>query len=103
MWQGDITGYDEALQLVLIMDYIVDWARDIFRPSIMRQLMSVVDKGEQSSYTIVDQPDILSIHDLANSRYGGRPVPTIAGAGTFRICGSATGACFPRLVASIRR
>ena len=83
MWQGDITGYDEALQLVLIMDYIVDWARDIFRPSIVRQLMSVVDKGEQSSYTIVDQPDILSIHDLANSRYGGRPVPTIAGAGTF--------------------
>ena len=83
MWQGDITGYDEALQLVLIMDYIVDWARDIFRPSIMRQLMSVVDKGEQSSYTIVDQPDILSIHDPANSRYGGRPVPTIAGAGTF--------------------
>jgi hypothetical protein len=83
LWQGDITGYDEALQLVLIMDYIVDWARDIFRPSIMRQLTSVVDKGEQSSYTIVDQPDILSIHDLANSRYGGRPVPTIAGAGTF--------------------
>ncbi|CAN9340499.1 unnamed protein product [Alternaria sp. RS040] len=82
LWQGDITGYDEALQLVLIMDYIVDWARDIFRPSIMRQLMSVVHKGEQSSYTIVDQPDILSIHDLANSRYGGRPVPTIAGAGT---------------------
>jgi hypothetical protein len=65
------------------MDYIVDWARDIFRPSIMRQLMSVVDKGEQSSYTIVDQPEILSTHDLANSRYGGRPVPTIAGAGTF--------------------
>lgn len=64
------------------MDYIVDWARDIFRPSIMRQLMSVVDRGEHSSYTIVDQSDILSIRDYANSRYGGRPVPTIAGAGT---------------------
>ncbi|USP81292.1 hypothetical protein yc1106_08566 [Curvularia clavata] len=79
LWEGSITGYDEALQLVLIVDYIVDWARDIFRPSIIRQLMSVVDKGSQSSYTIVEEPDILSIPGYANSWYGNRPAATISG------------------------
>ncbi|CAN9299521.1 unnamed protein product [Alternaria alternata] len=83
LWQGDITGYDEALQLVLIMDYIVDWARDIFRPSIIRQLMSVVDKGKESSYTMVEGHDILSIRDYANSSYGDRRIPNIGEAGTF--------------------
>ncbi|CAN9326718.1 unnamed protein product [Alternaria alternata] len=83
LWQGDITGYDEALQLVLIMDYIVDWARDIFRPSIIRQLMSVVDKGKESSYTMIEGHDILSIRDYANSSYGDRPIPNIGEAGTF--------------------
>jgi hypothetical protein len=61
------------------VDYIVDWARDIFRPSIMRQLMSVVDKGSRSTYTIIEEPDILSIPGYANSWYGDRPVATIGG------------------------
>ncbi|KAH7079882.1 hypothetical protein BKA63DRAFT_229876 [Paraphoma chrysanthemicola] len=82
LWQGSITGDDEALQLVLIVDYIVDWARDIYRPSIMRQLMSVVDKGARSSYTIIEEPDILSIPDVAKSWCGDGPVATISGAGT---------------------
>ncbi|KAJ4371532.1 hypothetical protein N0V83_004751 [Neocucurbitaria cava] len=82
LWEGSITGDDEALQLVLIVDYIVDWARDIYRPSIIRQLMSVVDRGSRSSYTIIEEPDILSIPGYANSWHGGRPVATIAGAET---------------------
>jgi hypothetical protein len=48
----------------------------------MRQLMSVVDKGSRSSYTIIEEPDILSIPDVAHSWYGGRPVGTISGAET---------------------
>ena len=62
------------------MDYIVDWARDIFRLDIMRQLMSVVDRGTQSAYTIIEDHDILSTRDYANSWLGDRPVPTIGGA-----------------------
>lgn len=85
LWEGSVTGYDEALQLVLIVDYIVDWARDIFRPSIIRQLMSVVDKGSRSSYTIIEEPDILSIPGYANSWYGDRPVATISGAETIGV------------------
>ncbi|EMD94571.1 hypothetical protein COCC4DRAFT_66237 [Bipolaris maydis ATCC 48331] len=85
LWEGSITGYDEALQLVLIMDYIVDWARDIFRPSIIRQLMSVVDKGSRSSYTIIEEPDILSIPGYANSWCGDRLDGTITGAETIGV------------------
>jgi hypothetical protein len=64
------------------VDYIVDWARDIFRPSIIRQLMSVVDKGSQSAYTIIEEPDILSMRDYANSCSSDRPIATISGAET---------------------
>lgn len=38
LWGGSITGIDEALQLILIVDYITDWARDIYRQSILSQL-----------------------------------------------------------------
>jgi hypothetical protein len=62
------------------VDYIVDWARDIFRLNIMRQLMSVVDKGQQSAYTIIEDHDILSMRDYANSWSGNRPADTIRGA-----------------------
>jgi hypothetical protein len=44
--------------------------------------MSVVDKGSRSSYTIIEEPDIFSIPDVAHSWYGGRPVGTISGAET---------------------
>jgi len=78
LWEGSITGHDAALQLVLIMDYIVDWARDIYRPNIIRQLKSVIDKGQQSSYTVTADPDILSRTGYANSRIGDGPFAAIS-------------------------
>lgn len=41
LWSGSLLLKDDALQLVLIVDYIVDWARDIYRPSILKQLKSI--------------------------------------------------------------
>jgi hypothetical protein len=38
VWEGNICRYDQALQLLLIIDYIFDWARDIYRPLILSQL-----------------------------------------------------------------
>jgi hypothetical protein len=49
----------------------------------MRQLMSVADKGARSTYTIVEEPDILSLPGYANSWLGDRPGGTIAGAEAF--------------------
>lgn len=38
LWTGNIRSKNGALQLLLIIDYIFDWARDIYRHSIMRDL-----------------------------------------------------------------
>jgi hypothetical protein len=38
MWQGTIQSYDGALQLLLIVDYIWSWARDVYRSTIRRVL-----------------------------------------------------------------
>jgi len=85
LWEGSITRHDAALQLVLIMDYIVDWARDIYRPNIIRQLKSVVDKGQQSSYTVTADPDILSRTGYANSRVGDETFAAISRAETAEV------------------
>ncbi|PVI00615.1 hypothetical protein DM02DRAFT_671842 [Periconia macrospinosa] len=60
LWEGCIISQDGALQLVLIIDYILDWARDIYRPSIVRQLMSIAGVEARSLYTITQDPDNLS-------------------------------------------
>ena len=51
---------DSALQLVLIVDYIVDWARDIFRPSILRQLISLTNGKCYDEVTVAPDNDIAS-------------------------------------------
>ncbi|KAF2250070.1 hypothetical protein BU26DRAFT_518526 [Trematosphaeria pertusa] len=39
LWHGTIESQDGALQLLLIVDYIWSWARDIYRPAIMSCLL----------------------------------------------------------------
>ncbi|KAI8630291.1 hypothetical protein F5Y19DRAFT_474680 [Xylariaceae sp. FL1651] len=41
LWGGDLTTMNGALQLILIVDYIVDWARDTYRPFVLRALKSL--------------------------------------------------------------
>lgn len=83
LWEGSITGVDAALQLVLIIDYILDWARDIYRPSIIRQLMCIAGKGAYSVCTITQDPDILSMIDPKGVRGWLRaPVPDSTVRGT---------------------
>ncbi|OQD90679.1 hypothetical protein PENANT_c001G02842 [Penicillium antarcticum] len=38
LWNGNISYLDDSLQLLLIVDYIFDWARDIYRPAILGEL-----------------------------------------------------------------
>jgi len=37
-WHGNIQDADRALQLLLIVDWICSWARDVYRPAILRCL-----------------------------------------------------------------
>ncbi|KAJ6035894.1 hypothetical protein N7540_000173 [Penicillium herquei] len=48
LWSGNIRHRDAALQLLLIIDYIFDWARDIYRKAILDQLgiLSIETLGE---------------------------------------------------------
>jgi hypothetical protein len=38
LWHGTILSQDRALQLLLIIDYICDWARDVYRFNVLRCL-----------------------------------------------------------------
>lgn len=38
VWSSNINRHDEALELLLILDLIAEWARSVLRPSILRRL-----------------------------------------------------------------
>jgi hypothetical protein len=52
---------DSALQLLLIVDYIFDWARDIYRPSILRQLKSLASGEAYDQISLANDSDIMSM------------------------------------------
>ncbi|KAH8805455.1 hypothetical protein F5884DRAFT_799316 [Xylogone sp. PMI_703] len=61
LWDGSIMSKDSSLQLLLIVDYIFDWARDIYRPSILRQLKSLVTGSTFDQISLADDSDIISM------------------------------------------
>ncbi|KAI9881087.1 MAG: hypothetical protein M1830_008245 [Pleopsidium flavum] len=67
LWNGRILSKDGALQLLLIVDYIFDWARDIDRPSILRQLkiLSTVDASDAISLS--NDSDIFSMRGYVSN------------------------------------
>lgn len=95
LWEGSINNHDEALQLILIIDFIVDWARDVYRPSILLQLkvLGTADtigttsfsldtdinslrfnvnpwiEGQGSALTQMEEPEVMDIsrHDFGES------------------------------------
>jgi hypothetical protein len=52
---------DSSLQLLLIVDYIFDWARDIYRPYILRQLKSLATGSTFDQISLTDDSDIMSM------------------------------------------
>jgi hypothetical protein len=57
---GSLLEEDNALQLLLIIDYIFDWARDIYRPSILRQLKAIVSGKTYDEVSVTRDSDIFS-------------------------------------------
>ncbi|KUL88773.1 hypothetical protein ZTR_03545 [Talaromyces verruculosus] len=57
LWSGDIRNEDGAIQLLLIVDYIFDWARDIYRRSILNELNIL---ASDDIADMVSVPDIYS-------------------------------------------
>ncbi|KAH7219627.1 hypothetical protein DER44DRAFT_847716 [Fusarium oxysporum] len=48
LWSGGVDSLDGALQLLLIIDYIADWARDIYREGIARSLQRLAPTDSES-------------------------------------------------------
>ncbi|KAL4944074.1 hypothetical protein BDV06DRAFT_188256 [Aspergillus oleicola] len=63
LWHGDIRQHSDALQLLLIVDYIFDWARDGYRPFILHALNILA--GQEME---LRDPDILSTNGRRESR-----------------------------------
>ena len=43
LWHGQLTDKGGALQLMLIIDRILDWAHDVFRAEIIRRLSTLIE------------------------------------------------------------
>lgn len=59
VWRGSILTEDGALQLLLLVDYIYDWARDNYREDIIR-LLRIFASGKNETPGIYADTDIYS-------------------------------------------
>ncbi|KIW91594.1 uncharacterized protein Z519_07561 [Cladophialophora bantiana CBS 173.52] len=60
LWEGNINYEKHALQLLLIIDYIFDWARDVYRRDIISGLLSL---ATNASHSLVADTDVGSLHN----------------------------------------
>lgn len=58
-----ITSKEGVLQLLLIVDHMFDWARDIYRPAILRHLKSLSDHNASDTMSIANDSDIFSLNN----------------------------------------
>lgn len=59
VWAGCITNRDDALQLFLIVDYMSDWARDVYRMAVIRELR-ILAAPDTDLATVFTDTDIFS-------------------------------------------
>ena len=62
LWSGQVDSFDGALQILLIVDYILDWARDLYRPGIYRLLESISSSNFDDTMSMVSDSDIHSLN-----------------------------------------
>ena len=64
LWRGCIESRYSALQLFLIVAYICDWARDIYRPAILNELKIFSSHGTYDPETNYTDSDIFSSREV---------------------------------------
>ena len=67
LWDGCILFRDGALQLLLILDYIFDRARDIHRPSILKRLKALAVGQPYDAISLTNDSDNFSIRRRISS------------------------------------
>lgn len=63
-----LSSKDGALQLLLIIDHIFDWARDIYRPTVLRHIKSLHDDAANDAMSVVNDSDIFSLNNPIGTR-----------------------------------
>ncbi|KIX06830.1 uncharacterized protein Z518_04806 [Rhinocladiella mackenziei CBS 650.93] len=63
LWEGNIIYEHQALRLLLILDYIFDWARDVYRKEIISSLLSL---AVNASPSLAEDTDVFSTFDQLN-------------------------------------
>ncbi|KAF4422197.1 hypothetical protein F53441_14301 [Fusarium austroafricanum] len=58
LWEGSVNSLNGALQLLLIIDYMADWARDVYREGIARSLQKLAMSDTES---LAHDADIFSL------------------------------------------
>lgn len=66
LWNGSIISKNGALQLLLIVDYIFDWARDTYRQDILTELRTL-SRGVDASTSVFPDTELMSTRELAVS------------------------------------
>ncbi|KAI9808938.1 MAG: hypothetical protein M1827_007112, partial [Pycnora praestabilis] len=61
IWSEDLRYKNGALQLLLIVDYVFDWARDIYGPAILHKLQLLSTMQGRSSFSLSEDDDIYSM------------------------------------------
>ncbi|SPO04779.1 uncharacterized protein DNG_07464 [Cephalotrichum gorgonifer] len=64
LWQGSILFRDKAFQLLLLVDYIFDWARDSYREDIIRELRVLATGDNDAASALYPDSALLSTHQL---------------------------------------
>jgi hypothetical protein len=78
LWNGKITSREAALRLLLIVDYIADWARDVYRKDIVNGLKAMRTDLAPSLLGSTDIPSQASPFDLRgmNNELNQGPTPS---------------------------
>ncbi|KAF5686309.1 hypothetical protein FCIRC_3027 [Fusarium circinatum] len=68
LWHGCIDSLDDALRLLLIIDYIADWARDLYREGIARGLRKL---AQCDSSSLARDEDVASLSGNMGTWFNG--------------------------------
>ena len=73
IWSGSITTRNGALQLLLLVDYVFDWARDIYREDIIKELRTLATGNNDAATVLHTDTDIFSTHPVDTFDQSGEP------------------------------
>lgn len=79
LWSGRLNSHDGALQLVLILDHVFDWARDVYRPAILHHLKSLSIDELSDDVSVSADSNIFSMADPVRQWMNRVPTAEMAG------------------------